>query len=106
METSAVGQSTSIQSMLGTKPPSAKEMASHIFDDLDTNKDGKLSADEIEAGGDRAKKVLEADTDGDGTVTMDELVNQITTDMENGPPPPPSSENATSDNQSTLDVTA
>ncbi len=105
METSAIGQGASMQSLYGTKPPSAKEMANHVFDDLDTNKDGKISADEAKAGGDRAKKILEADADGDGTVTVDELVNQITTDMKNGPPPP-SSENETSDNQSTLNVTA
>ena len=53
-------------------------MASNIIDELDTNKDGVLSLDEILAGGEKAKKILEADSDGDGQVSKDELVEDIT----------------------------
>ncbi len=56
---------------------SAEDMASNVIDELDTNKDGVLSIDEIIAGGEKAEKILEADSDGDGQVTKDELVEDI-----------------------------
>jgi Ca2+-binding EF-hand superfamily protein len=59
-------------------PPSAGDMASNIMDELDTNGDDVLSIDEISKGGERAQKILGADTDNDGIVTMDELVTDIT----------------------------
>jgi Ca2+-binding EF-hand superfamily protein len=75
----------SMQGMYGMKPPSAKDMASQIMKDLDTNGDGVLSADEISKGGERAKKILQADTNGDGQVTLDELLADISKNM---PPMP------------------
>ncbi|MCE5340503.1 MAG: EF-hand domain-containing protein [Planctomycetaceae bacterium] len=62
-------------------PPSeddAEDMATNIIDELDTNKDGVLSLDEIMAGGEKAEKILDADSNGDGQVTEDELVEDIT----------------------------
>lgn len=56
----------------------AEDMAGNIIDELDTNKDGVLSIDEILAGGEKAEKILEADSDGDGQVSKDELVEDIT----------------------------
>jgi Ca2+-binding EF-hand superfamily protein len=63
--------------MNGMHPPSASNIASHIMDKLDTNGDGVLSTDEINAGGKRSQNILEADTNGDGKVTMDELLADI-----------------------------
>jgi Ca2+-binding EF-hand superfamily protein len=61
-------------------PPeeSAEDTATNIIDELDTNKDGVLSLDEIMAGGEKAEKILDADSNGDGQVTEDELVEDIT----------------------------
>jgi Ca2+-binding EF-hand superfamily protein len=59
------------------QPPDASDRAKHIMDQLDTNGDGVLSADEISKGGKRAQKILGADANGDGNVTMDELVSDI-----------------------------
>jgi len=63
--------------MNGMQPPSASDMASHIMDELDTNGDGVLSTDEISKGGKHAQRILGADANGDGNVTMDELVSDI-----------------------------
>jgi Ca2+-binding EF-hand superfamily protein len=65
----------------GIQPPSADDMASHILDELDTDGDGALSTDEINAGGDRAQRILNADTNSDGIVTKDELVADIQKNM-------------------------
>jgi Ca2+-binding EF-hand superfamily protein len=61
-------------------PPSedAETTATTIFDELDTNQDGILSLAEIEAGGEKAQNILGADSNEDGEVTFDELVEDIT----------------------------
>lgn len=69
---------SSIIGMLQRKPPSASDMANHIMKELDTSGDGSLNADEINAGGDKAKRILGADSNKDGQVTMDELLADIT----------------------------
>jgi Ca2+-binding EF-hand superfamily protein len=56
-----------------------KEMASKIMSELDTNKDGVLSSDEISNGGEKASRISGADKDGDGQVTLDELTEDIST---------------------------
>jgi len=60
-------------------PPneSAEETATNIMNELDTNGDGVLSAAEIAAGGEQAQNISGADADGDGQVTLDELVSDI-----------------------------
>ena len=63
------------------QPPSADTIASEIIDDLDTNGDGVLSADEISKAGKNAQNILGADANGDGVVTKDELVADITKKM-------------------------
>ena len=45
---------------------------------LDTNGDGSLSTDEINNGGTAAQSLLPADTNGDGVVSMAELIAYIT----------------------------
>lgn len=74
----------------GGPPPSAEEEAEEVFDDLDTNKDGTVSIEELMAslveesesnGGtaavgqaDELKKLFEAvDGDGDGSISKAEL---------------------------------
>jgi len=67
--------------MDGMQPPGVSDIVSNIIDELDTNGDGVLSAVEISKGGERAQRLLGADANGDGNVTKDELLSQITEDM-------------------------
>jgi Ca2+-binding EF-hand superfamily protein len=70
-----------------------KEMSENMFAKLDTDESDGISEDEmIAAFGETegAEKFSEADTDGDGTVTIDELQAAMEkTAEEMGPPPPP-----------------
>jgi len=83
MTISKIGQNMPMPGMCRMGPPSASDMACRVMDDLDTNGDGILSIEEISKGGERAQKILDADADGDGIVTKDELISKITEDMEN-----------------------
>jgi Ca2+-binding EF-hand superfamily protein len=78
MTISAIGQGLSLLSLLGPKKPNAGDMASKIMGKLDTDGDGSLSTDEIGKAGKFASKLLSADTNGDGIVTEDELIDDIT----------------------------
>ncbi len=57
-------------------PPSPEDFAAKLLEDLDTDTDGALSADEIGAADDpRLQELLEAaDADGDGLLTKSEIV--------------------------------
>ncbi|MGD0077627.1 MAG: hypothetical protein ABSB91_03260 [Sedimentisphaerales bacterium] len=87
MTVSAIGQNMSMFSLYGMQKPSASDIVSKIFEKLDTNGDGSLSADEISKAGKRAKNILGADANGDGIVTQDELLSDITKKMNNGMTP-------------------
>jgi Ca2+-binding EF-hand superfamily protein len=91
MTVSAIGQGMSMSMLYAMQKPSASNMVSKILGDLDTDGDGALSTEEIGKTGKHAKDILGADADGDGVVTQDELLSDITKKMENGmmPPPPP-----------------
>lgn len=89
MSISAIGQSISMSALYRMQQPSASDMAGMILKDLDTNGDGVLSADEIGKAGKHAKDILSADADGNGSVTLDELVSDITKKMKSGGMPPP-----------------
>jgi len=91
MTVSAIGQGTSMSLLYGMQKPSASDIVEKILGNLDTNGDGTLSTDEINNGGDFAKRILKADANGDGVVTKDELLSDITEKMKNGmrPHPPP-----------------
>lgn len=112
MTVSAIGQSMSMSFLYGMQKPSASDMVSKIFDDLDTNGDGQLSTDEINKAGKHAKDILGADSNSDGIVTKDELLSDITKKMEDGtmsPPPmdgmqPPSADDMASQIISKLDT--
>ena len=56
----------------------ATHRAHHIMSKLDTNGDGSLSTDEINNGGTAAQSLLPADTNGDGVVSMAELIAYLT----------------------------
>ena len=81
MTISGIGQSMSMSFLYGTQKPSASDMASKILEELDTNGDGSLSADEISKAGKHTKDILAADANGDGVVTKDELIADITKKM-------------------------
>ena len=84
MTISGIGQSMSMSLLSGMQKPSASNIASKILENLDTNGDGVLSAGEIRKAGKHAKHILGADANGDGTVTLDELISGITKKMESG----------------------
>ncbi len=95
MDVSAIGQSSMLSSLFqanSSKKPDATSMANSLMDKLDTNSDGSLSTDEIsQAPDDLASKIAGADSDEDGSVSLEELIADITKFEENRPqmPPPP-----------------
>jgi Ca2+-binding EF-hand superfamily protein len=78
MDTSAISQSMSLLSMFQPKAKDATGMAKSLMDKLDSNQDGSLSTDEISKAGDLAKKILGADSNGDKSVSLEELIADIT----------------------------
>ena len=87
MTVSGIGQSMAMSMLYGmqnTQKPSASDMVSKILAELDTDGDGSLSADEISKAGKHAKDIFGADANGDGIVTQDELLADITKKMESG----------------------
>jgi Ca2+-binding EF-hand superfamily protein len=85
MTISEIGQSASMSSLYGTQRPSSTEMANTILKELDSDGNGALSTDEIGKGGKRAQRILGADADKDGTVTLDELLSDISKNIGNMP---------------------
>jgi len=81
MTVTAIGQGMSMSFMYGMQKPRASDIVSKIFEELDTNGDGVLSADEISKAGKKAQNILGADANGDGVVTKDELSADITKKM-------------------------
>jgi Ca2+-binding EF-hand superfamily protein len=86
MTVSGIGQSMSaflLYGMQNTQQPTADDIASQIINQLDTNGDGQLSTDEIDASGNTnfASQLLKADANGDGIVTKDELSDAIAKNM-------------------------
>jgi len=84
-----VGSSTSSQAYtynttsLQRQAPSADDIFAKIMQESDTDGDGSLSADEIASLDERQQqRLLEADEDGDGTVTGDELLGAIAAHIE------------------------
>lgn len=73
----------------GGGKPNAEEMASEIFDELDTNEDGYVSLEESLADEESFNKI---DSDADGMISEEELASDISSHMEQmrqmmGPPP-------------------
>ncbi|MGA2678257.1 MAG: EF-hand domain-containing protein [Sedimentisphaerales bacterium] len=84
MTISGIGQGMSMSMLYGmqnTQKPSASDIVNNIFQKLDTNGDGVLSADEISKAGNQAQNILGADANGDRVVTKDELSAEITKKM-------------------------
>jgi len=84
MTVSAIGQSMSMLAMYSMQKPSASDIVSKILGNLDTDGDGALSTEEIGKAGKFAKQFLKADANGDGVVTQDELLSDITKKMGSG----------------------
>ena len=60
------------------QPPSADDIFSKIMDNVDTDGDGTISTEELGAlDEEHQKKLAEADSDGDGTISGDELLSSI-----------------------------
>jgi Ca2+-binding EF-hand superfamily protein len=81
MTVSGIGQGMAMSFLYGMQKPSASDMVSKIFEELDANGDGVLSADEISKAGKKAQNIIGADANGDGVVTKDELSADITKKM-------------------------
>jgi Ca2+-binding EF-hand superfamily protein len=84
MTVSAIGQGMSMSMLYGMQKPSASDIVSKILGNLDTDGDGALSTEEIGKAGKFAKQLLKADANGDGIVTQDELLSDITKKMGSG----------------------
>ena len=78
-----VGSATSYSNVASTRPqrpqgppPSPEDFAAKLLEDLDTDTDGALSADEISAADDpRLQELFKAaDADGDGLLTGSEII--------------------------------
>ncbi len=82
MTISEIGQTMPMPGMYGMQPPDANEVASHLISEIDADEDGILSAEEINQADERAQRILDADVDGDGYVTEEELIDQISQKME------------------------
>ncbi|HOQ05829.1 MAG TPA: hypothetical protein PKY88_11515 [Anaerohalosphaeraceae bacterium] len=71
------------------QPPAPSEVSTKILGDLDTNGDGVLSIEELNAAGLFGQKIAEADSDGDGVVSREELESLVAQSPLPPPPPPP-----------------
>lgn len=74
---------------LQMQPPSASDIAQTLTDALDTNGDGVVSQDEIQAAlkaagnnSDISKAFADIDTDGDGSLSKDELTAAVQKGMD------------------------
>jgi Ca2+-binding EF-hand superfamily protein len=79
------------------QPPAGQTQAtddstSSIFSQLDTNHDGRISAEEAQASSVVARSFAKADANGDGGITKEEFMSAFTTRAPTTPPPavPPS----------------
>jgi Ca2+-binding EF-hand superfamily protein len=73
--------------------PATDDTVSSIFTQLDSNKDGKISAEEAQASSVVSRSFGKADADGDGAITRDEFMSAFTAGSSTTPPPavPPQS---------------
>lgn len=69
--------------------PDPSEISTKILSDLDTNGDGVLSIEELNAAGLFGQKITEADSDGNGSVSREELESFVAQSPLPPPPPPP-----------------
>jgi Ca2+-binding EF-hand superfamily protein len=60
---------------------------SSIFQQLDTNKDGKISSEEAQASSVVSRSFAKADADGDGGISHDEFMSAFTASAPTTPPP-------------------
>ena len=87
MTVSGIGQGMAMSLLYGMQKPGASDMVSKILEDLDTNGDGSLSADEISSGKSTSStsassasstssstSISAADTNNDGVVSLTELM--------------------------------
>ncbi|HOK67654.1 MAG TPA: hypothetical protein PK054_11600 [Anaerohalosphaeraceae bacterium] len=72
--------------------PNPSEVSTKILGDLDTNGDGVLSIEELNAAGLFGQKIAESDSDGNGVVSREELESFVA--QSPLPPPPPPAQNS------------
>ena len=70
-----------------TTDQATADSTSSIFAQLDTNKDGRISAEEAQASSVVARSFAKADANGDGAITQDEFMASFTTRGATTPPP-------------------
>lgn len=95
-------QATPPPPMMG-KPMDSSEMASKILEEEDVNNDGTISADESKVD---SARFNELDTDGNGVLTLDELQaasDSQKTEQTGGMPPPPGPPPPTSEEDDNFD---
>ena len=66
----------------------ADDPVSSIFSQLDTNKDGRISAEEAQASSVVSRSFQKADANGDGAITREEFMASFTTNAPGTTPPP------------------
>jgi hypothetical protein len=70
-----------------TQAPSADDSTSSIFQQLDTNQDGRLSSEEAQASPVVSRSFGKADANGDGAITREEFMASFTTRAPGATPP-------------------
>lgn len=72
-------------------PPAAGDEAApstmSVFQSLDTNSDGRITADEAKGNPVVANAFTKADKNGDGAITQDEFMSSFTTNRSSSAPP-------------------
>jgi hypothetical protein len=69
------------------RPQAADDATSSIFQQLDTNQDGRISSEEAQASAVVSRSFGKADTNGDGAITRDEFMTSFTTRAPGATPP-------------------
>jgi ABC-type transporter MlaC component len=75
------------QAAQGQPTAAADDPTSSIFQQLDTNQDGRISAEEAQASSVVARSFAKADANGDGAITRDEFMASFTTRAPGATPP-------------------
>ncbi|WP_088329809.1 EF-hand domain-containing protein [Lacimicrobium sp. SS2-24] len=68
-------------------PPSSEQRSAHIMDKADLNADGSIDLAELKEMGKKGAALVGADSDGDGSISADELNTRVTDNLKANQPP-------------------